>query len=367
MTRRSPIRYDQYNDFYQIMGVPAWATAEDIQRVFRQRAKEIHPDRNPHQVEWATQQFKRLSEAYAVLGDSERREEYDRQRRRYHADERPRPASSTTGNGPAARPATPRTSFTPRGDEWWNRPHPRQGDETPPRPEPQPKTQSQSPPPPRPSAFTSSSRGAVPPAWTPRRSTAASSSPILSTLRDVAAVVDILLRGPYRFVLFAAALVLLGNAVFIASTQGRVEEVAADATRTAQAVTPVFQAFFPPVAATEPTLPSAACSEDVNITSPHNGDELNFESFDIEGTARSEHFRAFTLTIEPVSGAEHTTPAPAWWTLSPEVRRPVLNGVLVAGASIRNVSEGFYVLRLTVLRSDDVPVPSCEIIIRRKR
>ncbi|MCC7206266.1 MAG: DnaJ domain-containing protein [Anaerolineae bacterium] len=365
MTRRSPVRYDQHNDFYQILGVPAWATAEDIQRVFRQRAKEIHPDRNPHNVDWATQQFKRLSEAYAVLGDNERREEYDRQRRRYHADEKPRPTSATR-SGPTATTSGARTSADKRGDEWWNRPHPRQG-ETPPSEPPRSQAQTQARTPPRPSAASSFSNRSTPPSWSASRRPASANRSPLALVRDVAASLEILLRGPYRYVLFAAAAVLLANAVFIASTQGRVEEFSADATRTAQAATPVFQAFFPPESPAQATLPPPACSEDVNITIPHNGDELNFESFDIEGTARGEKFRAYTLTIEPVTPPGQNTPAPAWWTLSPEVRSPVTSGVLVAGASIRNVSEGYYRLRLTVLRSDDVPMPSCEIIIRRKR
>lgn len=349
MTRRTPIRYDQYNDFYQILGVPAWASAEDIQRVFRQRAKQIHPDRNPHQVEWATQQFKRLSEAYAILGDGDRREEYDRQRRRYHADDK-RPPASYAGSGPA-RP-TPRASSAWGGDEWWNRPHPRDGEETPP---------------PRPSASASFSRPSTPPSWAKvRRPTAPQPKP-LSVVRDAAALIDALLRGPYRYVLFAAAAILLANAVFIASTQGRVEEASAEETRTAQAITPIFQPFYHAEEAAAATLPAPHCTQDVNISAPHNGDELNFESFDIRGTARGEKFRGYTLTIEPVTGPGQNTPAPAWWTLSPEVRSPITNGVLVNGASIRNVSEGFYKLRLTVLRTDNVPVPSCEILIRRKR
>jgi hypothetical protein len=87
MTKRKPIRYDRQHDLYEILGIEASADAETIQRAFRQRAKEVHPDRNPDQVEWANDQFRRLNDAYAILNDSLSRAEYDRQRRRIHPDE----------------------------------------------------------------------------------------------------------------------------------------------------------------------------------------------------------------------------------------------------------------------------------------
>lgn len=84
MTRRKPIRYDPANDLYAALGVQPAATDDDIRRVFRQRAKEVHPDRNPDRLEWAHQQFQRLNEAYEVLTSPDLRSEYDRLRERYH-------------------------------------------------------------------------------------------------------------------------------------------------------------------------------------------------------------------------------------------------------------------------------------------
>ncbi len=100
MTKRKQIRYDRHHDLYEILGIQATADAEAIQRAFRQRAKAVHPDRNPDQVEWANDQFRRLNDAYAILNDALSRAEYDRQRRRFHPDESAAPsADPVRGNG----------------------------------------------------------------------------------------------------------------------------------------------------------------------------------------------------------------------------------------------------------------------------
>lgn len=72
--------YDPDNDYYALLGVPPTATYEQIQRAYRQRAKETHPDTNPDRRDWATHTFKQLTEAYAVLGDPESRAQYNEQR-----------------------------------------------------------------------------------------------------------------------------------------------------------------------------------------------------------------------------------------------------------------------------------------------
>jgi len=64
-------------DYYEILGVARDADETTIKKAFRQRAMELHPDRNredPH----AEEKFKELGEAYQVLSDPERRATYDR-------------------------------------------------------------------------------------------------------------------------------------------------------------------------------------------------------------------------------------------------------------------------------------------------
>jgi curved DNA-binding protein len=63
-------------DYYKILGVDKKASADDIKKAYRKLALKYHPDRNPDGKE-AEEQFKKISEAYAVLSDPEKRKEYD--------------------------------------------------------------------------------------------------------------------------------------------------------------------------------------------------------------------------------------------------------------------------------------------------
>lgn len=64
-------------DYYHILGVDKSAPPEEIKRVYRRLAIKYHPDHNPGDKK-AEEQFKLISEAYAVLIDSEKRTQYDR-------------------------------------------------------------------------------------------------------------------------------------------------------------------------------------------------------------------------------------------------------------------------------------------------
>jgi DnaJ-class molecular chaperone len=68
----------QFKDYYQILNVNRDASAEDIKRTFRRLAMQYHPDRNPEGVHEAGEKFKEINEAYEVLGDEQRRWQYDR-------------------------------------------------------------------------------------------------------------------------------------------------------------------------------------------------------------------------------------------------------------------------------------------------
>lgn len=63
-------------DYYEILGLSKDASAEDIKKTYRKLALKYHPDRNKEAG--AEEKFKEISEAYAVLSDSEKRSQYDR-------------------------------------------------------------------------------------------------------------------------------------------------------------------------------------------------------------------------------------------------------------------------------------------------
>jgi DnaJ-class molecular chaperone len=64
-------------DYYSILGVPRGASDDDIKKAYRQLAMQFHPDRNPGKEKWANEKFKEINEAFSVLGDPEKRRQYD--------------------------------------------------------------------------------------------------------------------------------------------------------------------------------------------------------------------------------------------------------------------------------------------------
>jgi curved DNA-binding protein len=64
-------------DYYKVLGLEKTASADDIKKAYRKLALKHHPDRNPENKKAAEEKFKKISEAYAVLSDPEKRQQYD--------------------------------------------------------------------------------------------------------------------------------------------------------------------------------------------------------------------------------------------------------------------------------------------------
>jgi len=70
----------QTKDFYSVLGVSSSASQDEIKKAYRKLAKKYHPDANASDAK-AAERFKEISEANNVLGDPEKRKQYDEMRR----------------------------------------------------------------------------------------------------------------------------------------------------------------------------------------------------------------------------------------------------------------------------------------------
>ena len=70
-------RIKEFKDYYKILNVTESATQEDIKKSFRKLALELHPDHNPDDP-GSEEKFKDVTEAYGVLSDLQKKQEYDR-------------------------------------------------------------------------------------------------------------------------------------------------------------------------------------------------------------------------------------------------------------------------------------------------
>ena len=63
-------------DYYELLGVSKSASASEIKKAYRKKALQYHPDKNPGDAN-AEQQFKKAAEAYEILSDQQKRQQYD--------------------------------------------------------------------------------------------------------------------------------------------------------------------------------------------------------------------------------------------------------------------------------------------------
>ena len=76
-------------DYYEILGVERTASEKELKSAYRKLALQYHPDRNPGDAT-AEERFKEAAEAFAVLGDKDKRRAYD-QLGRYRSGQEFRP------------------------------------------------------------------------------------------------------------------------------------------------------------------------------------------------------------------------------------------------------------------------------------
>ena len=75
-------RIKEFKDYYKILHLSDSANQEEIKKSFRKLALELHPDHNPNDPE-SENKFKEITEAYGVLSDPKKKQEYDRFRSDY--------------------------------------------------------------------------------------------------------------------------------------------------------------------------------------------------------------------------------------------------------------------------------------------
>lgn len=81
MPRRAPPA--AHVDYYEVLRVSPSASQLEIRSAFKRQVLEAHPDKNPGRREWSERRIRELIEAFDIIGEASRREEFDRRNRAY--------------------------------------------------------------------------------------------------------------------------------------------------------------------------------------------------------------------------------------------------------------------------------------------
>ena len=303
------LRYDPHHDYYVLLGVSATASTGEIRRAYHRRAKELHPDRNPSQPERAKEAFQMINEAYEVLGDPDRRRQYDRLRWPYVSQ-------------PAARPPTARQDFysTPTGGsrpQHWPRHAPRS--QTPPFGSPWP--------------------------W----------GGLLA-----------LLRGPFGSLYLVLVATCLMLPVSYLTIQEMTRRVITSVTPTAPPTAAVQ--IVPLPERPTPTFPPPDCTDPaMTITDPLEGQEVP-PVFTITGSASPSDFWEYRVELAYLGDQADPADARRTWTLlGAPSREVVTDGPLVEQVNLNFLEPGYYLIRLSVQQTDGGFLPPCERLVVYRR
>ncbi len=294
------LRYEPDNDYYLLLGVPATASAEEIQRAFRRLAKELHPDHNLDRSGWATAAFQAINEAYAVLSDPALRRQYD------------------TLRWPHARPASPAGSdgSAPRWDQPYARPRP-----SPPR----------------------STAPATP--W----------GALVALLRG---------PFGYIYLFVALLLLMLVVSYAALTQFAWYVRTSATVTLLAPVLTSTPGVIASPTPAGPTLAAPTCGNPRVTISEPADGARVPslgavYGSADPPGF---QEYR-LELAYLGGSQADPTVVSPEWVLLGPPSRQPVSAGVLAEPVDFGPLEPGVYRLRLTVQLDDGTVLPPCERVV----
>ena len=92
----------QYKDYYETLGVPRTASADELKKSFRKLARQYHPDVAKDKKK-AEEKFKEINEAYEVLSDPAKRKKYDELGRKLEVRRGFSSALRLGNNSPAAK------------------------------------------------------------------------------------------------------------------------------------------------------------------------------------------------------------------------------------------------------------------------
>lgn len=87
-----------FHDYYEILNIDTGATKNEVKKAYRDRAREVHPDRHQDNQDERTEEMSLINEAYAVLNNPGKRSTYDIEWRAFYRKKGMLRKESTTGN-----------------------------------------------------------------------------------------------------------------------------------------------------------------------------------------------------------------------------------------------------------------------------